>query len=207
VHDNHVLLGVLEGGSTDDKTILDLLVQREVLETLLLHTSAVDDVGRGDDLRGKLVRLDTELTAALEGAADLLRKINLLGSDKVDCAVVVLEQLAERVHGTAVLEVTDEGDSETVGGTDLLTNGEEIQEGLGRVLARAVTSVDDGVVSSVSGDISTVILRVAKDDSVSVLVEGADGVRQSLALLCARVGLVDHDALTTETLHGSIEGR
>jgi hypothetical protein len=135
VHDNHVLLGVLEGGSTDDKTILDLLVQRQVLETLLLHASAVDDVGRGDDLRGKLVGLDTELATTLESAADLLGEIDLLGCNKVDCAVVVLQQLAERVHGAAVLEVTDEGDGETVGGTNLLTDGEEIQEGLGRVLA------------------------------------------------------------------------
>ncbi|KAH0294696.1 carbamoyl-phosphate synth, partial [Aureobasidium sp. EXF-3399] len=177
---------VLECSSADNKTILDLLVQRQVLEALLLHTGAVDDVGRGNDLGSKLVGLDTDLTTALKGTADLLRKLDLLGCDKVDCAVVVLQQLAKRVHSAAVLEITNEGDGEAVGSTNLLTNGEEIEEGLSRVLARAVTGVDDRVVSSVSSNLGAVILRVAEDDSVSVLVKSADGVRQGLALLCAR---------------------
>lgn len=176
VHDNHVLLGVLEGSGANNKTVLDLLVQAQVIEALLLHTSAVNDVGCGDDLGSKLVRLDAELTAALEGAADLLRQIDLLGGDEVDSAVVVLEQLAQRVHGTTVLEITNEGDGETVGGTKLLTDGEEIEECLGRVLARAVASVDDGVVSSFGGNIGTVVAGVAEDDGVTVLVEGTDGV-------------------------------
>lgn len=176
VHDNHVLLGVLEGSGANNKTILDLLVQAQVIEALLLHTGAVDDVGCGDDLGSKLVRLDAKLTAALEGAADLLGQIDLLGGDKVDGAVVVLEQLAQRVHGTTVLEVTNEGDGKTVGGTKLLTDGEEIKEGLGRVLARAVASVDDGVVSSFGGNVGTVIAGMAEDDGVTVLVKGTDGV-------------------------------
>ena len=176
VHDNHVLLGVLEGGSADNKTILDLLVQRQILEALLLHAGAVDNVGRGDDLGSELVRLNTNLTTALESAADLLGELDLLGCHKVDCAVVVLQQLAEGVHGAAVLEITDEGDGETVGGTNLLTDGEEIQEGLGGVLARAVASVDDGVVSSFGGNVGTVIAGMAEDDGVTVLVKGTDGV-------------------------------
>lgn len=176
VHDNHVLLGVLEGSGANNKTVLDLLVQAQVIEALLLHTSAVNDVGCGDDLGSKLVRLDAELTAALEGAADLLGQIDLLGGDKVDGAVVVLEQLAQRVHGTTVLEVTNEGDGKTVGGTKLLTDGEEVEEGLGRVLARAVASVDDRVVSSFGGNVGTVIAGMAEDDGVTILVKGTDGV-------------------------------
>jgi hypothetical protein len=54
------------------------------------------------------------------------------------------KEFAKGVYCSAVLEVTNESDVETVHCTKLLSDGKDVKKGLGGVLAAAVTSVDDG---------------------------------------------------------------
>jgi hypothetical protein len=206
VHDDHALLGLLEGLAVDNKGVLDLLVKSLVLEALLLHASAVKHIGLGEHLRGESVGLDEQLAARLEGRANLGGDGESSGRGELDLDVVVAEELAEGVDGAAVLEITGESDGETVDSTKLLTDGEEVEESLGRVLTGAVASVDDRAIRCLGGDISALVVGVAEHDGVGVLVKSTDGVVKILTLLGAGVRLVHDDGLTTKTLHGSIEG-
>ena len=206
VHDDHALLGLLEGLAVNDKGVLDLLVKSLVLEAFLLHASAVKHIGLGEHLRGESVGLDEQLATGLQGCADLGRDGESSGRGELDLHVVVAQELAEGVDGAAVLEVPGEGDGETVDSTKLLTDGEEVEESLGGVLAGAVASVDDRAVRSLGGNISALVVGVAENNGVGVLVKSADGIVKILTLLGAGVRLVDDDGLTTKTLHGSIEG-
>ena len=112
VHDNHVALGLLEHLVVDDEGVLDLLISGLVGEALLLYTSAVQNVRRRNDLRCELRGNALQLTTRLEGLADRAGHAEGLRCHQVDLAVVVREQLAEGVHRTAVLEVTNEGNVE-----------------------------------------------------------------------------------------------
>ena len=116
------------------------------------------------------------------------------------------QQLAEGVNSATVLEITGESDGETVDSTKLLTDGEEVEESLGRVLTGAVASVDDRAIRRFSSNLSALVVGVAEDNGIAVLVESTDGVVKVLTLLSAGVRLVDDDSLTTKTLHGSVEG-
>ena len=116
------------------------------------------------------------------------------------------QELAEGVDGAAVLEVAGEGDDEAVDGSELLADGEEVEEGLGRVLAGAVAGVDDGADGGLGGNVGALVIGVAEDDGVAVLIESGDSIVETLALLGAGVRLVDNDSLTTQALHGGVEG-
>ena len=112
MHDNHVLLGLLEGLAVDDESVLDLLVECLVLEALLLDASAVQHVGLGEHLRGEGVAFDEQLAARLQGSADLGGDGESGGRRELDLHVVVAQELAEGVDCSAILQVTNEGDVE-----------------------------------------------------------------------------------------------
>ena len=60
--------------------------------------------------------------------------------------VVKAQQLAQRVHGAAVLQISDQGDAQTVDAAPralhLPANGVEVQQRLARVLVGSVAGVD-----------------------------------------------------------------
>ena len=206
MHDDHVALGVLEKSVVDDEAVLETLVLGEVLEALLLHTGGVQDVGAGDDLGSQLLGLDDQLAGGDDLLADFLGESEGLGGHELDADIVELEQLDQGVHGAAVLEVTSEGDGQAGDGAELLTDGEEVQEGLGGVLERAVTTVDDRNLGELGGDLGAAGLGVAEDNGVTIAAESADGVLEALALLGRRVLGSNGDGASTEALHSSVEG-
>ena len=101
--------------------------------------------------------------------------------------VVVVEQLDERVDGAAVAEVAGEGDGEAGDGAEFFADGEEVEEGLGRVFEAAVAAVDDGDGGEFGGRRGAGFGRVAEDDGVAVAAERADSVLQGLAFLRAGI--------------------
>ena len=206
MHDDHVALGVLEESVVNDKAVLETLVLGEILETLLLDAGGVQDVGAGDDLGSELLGLDDELAGGDELLAHVLGESEGLGGDELDADIVELQQLDEGVDGAAELEVTSEGDGQAGDGAKLLTDGEEVQEGLGGVLNGAVSTVDDGNLGELGSDLSAAGLGVAEDNGITVAAEGADGVLEALTLLGRRVLGGDGDGASTEALHGSVEG-
>ena len=92
---------------------------------------------------------------------DLLGQGKLLRGNKLDTDVVELEQLDERVNGASVTQVTSEGDGQAGHSSELLTDGEQIQERLGRVLDAAVATVDDRDLRELGGGLSAAGLGVA----------------------------------------------
>ncbi len=55
------------------------------------------------------------------------------------------------MDGASVLEVADHCDGDAVDGADLLADGEDVEEGLGGMLASAVAGVDHRSVAELGG--------------------------------------------------------
>ncbi|KAI6769204.1 hypothetical protein HG531_010308 [Fusarium graminearum] len=167
----------------------------------------IQDVTAGQDLRSKSLRLAEKLAGSDELLSDLGGQSQGLGSNKLDLDLVVSEQVHKRVHRSAVEKVTKEGDGQALDGTQLLTDGEEIEEGLGGVLLAAVATVDDRDRAVLLGNVDARLLGVAEDNSITVASQSAEGVLESLTLLDGRVRGGDGDGAATKTLHSSIERR
>lgn len=118
--------------------MLKTLVLSNISESLLLDASAVEDIGASHDLRSELVALSEEAATLDESVAEIVWEWKALGEDKLDLDRVVAEQLGERVNGSAELEITGEGDDQVVDGTQLLTDGEKVEDGLGWVLSASI---------------------------------------------------------------------
>lgn len=138
MHNNHLLLGHLQRLLIDNEAILEALEFRQIHKPLLLHARAVQHIGAGDELGSELVALGDEDASFGELVANLLREDEDGGRDELDLDAVVEEELGEGVHGAAVAEVAHEGDGEVVDGAELFADGEEVEEGLSRVLEGAV---------------------------------------------------------------------
>ena len=198
---------MLERSIVHTVRVLDSLVFVLCRETLALHTCAVKDITASQDLRSESLRLAEELTRSDKLLADLGRKGQGLGSNKLDLDLVVSEQVHKRVHRSSVEKVTKEGDGQALDSTQLLTDGEEIEEGLGRMLLAAVATVDDGDRAVLLSNVDAGLLGVAEDNGITVASQSAEGVLKGLTLLDGRVRGGDGNGATTETLHSSIERR
>lgn len=126
MHNDHICLGMLHDTVVDDESVFNSLVVREVWEALFLHAGAVQHITAADDLRGELSTFEEQLAALFEALAYAFGKRKRRRRDELNADVVVLQQLTERVHGAAVLEIADERDCEAVDGTEFLTDGKEI---------------------------------------------------------------------------------
>jgi hypothetical protein len=168
MHDNHIRLSALEHLIINHKRVLHLLEARRVREPLLLHARAIQDIRRRDNLGCEFVRDGIQLATGLEAVAHALGHTEGLGRHEVDVHVVVREELAQRVHGAAVLEVADEGNVEPVDGAKFFTDREDVEDGLRRVLAATVASVDDGDAGEFGCDVDGFFGGVTQDDGVGV---------------------------------------
>lgn len=151
MHDHHMNLGVLHDGVVDNEAVLETLVLIKVVETLLLHASAVEDVGAGDDLGRKHGRLGEQDSAISKVVADVIRHGKSGRSNQLHADVVMLEELGQRVNSAAVLQVTHKGDGEVIDGSELLADREKVEEGLGGVLKRSITCNALGAFNKKSG--------------------------------------------------------
>ncbi len=118
---------------------------------------------------------------------------------------VVLEEFDEGVDGATVAEVADEGDGSAGDGAQLGADGEKVEEGLGWVLAAAVSTVDNRHRGAVGSNVGAGFFWVTQDDGIAVAAEGSDCVAERLAFLGAGVGCGDGDGAATEALHGDVE--
>ena len=123
--------------------------------------------------------------------------------------VVQGQQARERMNGAPVLQIAKHGDRQVVGAAEFLADGEQVEQGLGRVLARAVAGVDERLAQVLGGRGRGARFRVAQHDHVGVTFERAHGVGQRLALGHRRVvHLVDRDHAAAQALdRGNKRGR
>ena len=81
-----------------------------------------------------------------------------------------------------MLEVADERDLDAVDGATLFGDGIEVEQGLGRMLARTVSAVDDGMDRNGSCARCRAFVGMAQHHDVGVTVDDTDGVLERLAL-------------------------
>lgn len=138
MHDDHVALGVLEDRVINNEAVLQALVLGLIVKAFALDAGAVDDVGVGNHLLGQSGGLLDDHALGGEDIADLTRELETGRSSELDLDTIVLEEVREGMNGAAVLEITSKGDGQVVDRSKLLTDGEEIEEGLSRVLLGTV---------------------------------------------------------------------
>ncbi len=138
---------------------------------------------------------------------DLQRHAQDLRRDEAQADVEVQQQLGQAMDGAAEAQVAHHGDLQPVDAPHLLLKREQVEQGLGGVLARAVAGVDHRDAGRLGGHLGRTDLRVAQDDDVGVLLQGADGVAQRLALAdrAKLHALGDGDDTAAQALHGGDE--
>lgn len=207
MHHDHGTLRILQRLVVDDETVLQTLVLLQIVEALLLHTSAVKDVAAGDDLGGELRAFYNELAGLrLDELADLRWDGEGLGRDELDVYIVVLEELDEGVDSSAVAEVAGEGNRQTSNSSEFFTNSEQVKEGLSWVFLGSIATIDDGYRGELSSGSSTALFWVAENNSITVTAQCTDGVGKRLSLDGAGVGCGDGDGSSTKSLHSSVKG-
>ncbi|KAH3675305.1 hypothetical protein OGATHE_001645 [Ogataea polymorpha] len=104
-------------------------------------------------------------------------------------------------------DLSHECDRDSVNSTQLFSDGEEVQEGLGRMFSGTIATVNNRNWRVFGGDICTFLRRMSQDNGVGVAGHGSDGVLQSLALLDRGALFGNRDNTTAQSLHSSVERR
>ncbi len=205
MQDLHGGLGPFQGRQLKDELGGHVLVLG-LVEALFLDAGHVEDVQLRHHLFHGLV--DAELNALLfQLFADVIRHRQRFRGDEEEAAVEQAESLRQRVDGAAVLEVTDEGDVEAVQLALGLADGEEVEQGLGRMLVGAVAAVDDRHAGELGGEAGSPLFRMTHHHRIGVGADDLDGVSQGLALLGAGVATVgEADDVAAKALHRGLEG-
>mmetsp|Transcript_41137 Transcript_41137/g.96717 ORF Transcript_41137/g.96717 Transcript_41137/m.96717 type:complete len:675 (+) Transcript_41137:156-2180(+) len=202
VHEDHVGLGLEEGLWCDLVRGLDLLVLGRVVEALALHSRHVHHVGVRNHVVYVVVLRHRD-AAGLDEGDNFSGHLQALGRDELELDVVERHNLGKRVDRAPVLEVADKRYCQAVDRPNLLADGIDVEQSLGRVLAGAVASVDDGLLHLGRHASDRALLRVAQHNDVGVALHDADEVLERLALGHGRGALVvDAHDRAAEALHG-----
>ena len=172
-----------------------------------MNARDVEHVGLAQDLV-ELCVLGVGHTALAQLVEDLAREAQHVRAHEAQLHVEQRQQAGEGVDRAAVLQISQHGDGEAVDPPGLLNDGEQVEQGLGGVLADAVAGVDDRLARVSRRLLSGPDLWVSEHDDACVALEAADRVRQALALGDGGVAhLVDRDDAAAESLHGRVEAR
>ena len=118
--------------------VLDLFVLREIAEALFLDAGDVEHVGVLDDV-GDVVGLAHVEAPVDEFVHQRHRQAQDFRRDEAQADVVVLHQQAgERVDGASVAQVADHRDLQAINVPQFLADGEQVEQRLGGMFARAV---------------------------------------------------------------------
>ncbi len=125
--------------------------------------------------------------------------------------VVQRQELAQRVHGAAVLQVADQCDSQSVdrlvARRHFLANRVQVQQGLARVLIGTVTAVNHRYPAGLGKLLHRTGFRVSHDDDIAVTGQHPGRVVQRFALGQGRCfDLCGFADLTAEQVEGAAEG-
>ena len=129
-------------------------------------------------------------------------------SDKPELDVLELAQeIRQRAHRAAVGEVSDHRHPDAVDLRQLGADGEQVEQGLGRMLARAVPRIDDWDVADRGGAFGRALFPMPQDDHVRIAAHDSDGVFESLAFGRGGefAGVVGAHRLAAEAQHGRLE--
>ena len=204
---HHVLVGELHLLRIENVAVLQADVVILVEEAFALHAGHVEHVKLRQHVLHLLHLAVGNVVGFEHAAAHIIRDAQLLGGDEHEIhARIARERLDERMHGAAEFEVAAKAHGEVFKPALAPPYGEQVREGLRRVLVAAVARVDDGHVRAVGGNAGRALLGVAHNGDVRIAGDGADGIRDALAFgNGAGVGLREADHLAAEAQHGSLK--
>ena len=124
----------------------------------------------------------------IEHVEDVLRHGQRVRGDKVEAVAVKFRQrLGQGVDGAAIFQVTHHRHVKIFQTTLGLLNGEQIQQGLRRMLVRAVAGVEyRNTAGKLGRQTRRALLRVAHDDSIDIGADDRDGIGQGFAFFAQR---------------------
>ena len=145
--------------------IAHAIVVSEIGKALFLDACHIEHIHVSDDVvdvvRDSYRRARSARTTSSTSSG--IRRIS--GLTKTEFDIVVDQQLGQAVDGAAIFQVTDHGNLEAVDSSQLFTNGEQIQQRLGRMLAHAVAGIDHRLAGIVRRGRGRTDLRVANDET------------------------------------------
>ena len=208
VHDDRPLRQPLHQPGIDAGVAASASELTGVGEALLLDAGLVDDVAVGHR-PAEVVGHRVGDPSGLEQGEDVRLHLHHRGGHEGHPHPLVAgEEQCQRARRAPVAEVAAEHHVEAVDPAQLAVDGEQVEEGLGRVLARPVPGVDDRDPGHHGGAARRPRLIVAEDDHVGVGLDHPDRVLEGLALdrageLARRLG-ADHRA--AQPHHRGFEG-
>ena len=124
----------------------------------------------------------------VEHIENVLRHGQRVRRDKVEAIAVKFRQrLRQGVDGTAILQVADHRHVKIFQTALRLLNGEEIEQGLRRMLVSAIAGVEyRNTAGELGRQARRAFLRVAHHDSIDVGADDRDGVGQGFAFFAQR---------------------
>mmetsp|Transcript_9496 Transcript_9496/g.20236 ORF Transcript_9496/g.20236 Transcript_9496/m.20236 type:complete len:343 (-) Transcript_9496:632-1660(-) len=150
VHDHRMLLQCVHDALVDDVLATSLCVVVQVGEPLLLDASLVQHVHIRRHLL-QVVHLLPADASSSQHVLDVIPHLDHLWRHKVHLDVLVHgQQHAQRAHCAAVSQVSNHADLEVLKTSNFTLDGVHVQQGLSRMLAGAITSIDNGDASHIS---------------------------------------------------------
>src|SRR6267143_1324984 len=182
MHDDESALRVSEEGLNDAVRSRDALVLLRIRETLPLDPGHVQHVGVADHFL-EAVRDSERETLFLHMLENLSGHLEGRGADERQVGAEFRQGVREGMDGPSVLEVADERDVLSLKGSLLVPDRIQIEEGLRRVLSRAIARVNHGLLREFRGEPGGSLLRMPEHDDVAVGLDHSDGISKSFALL------------------------
>ena len=127
-------------------------------------------------------------TFFIQHIEDVLRHGQRVRGDKVEAVAAEFGQrLGQGVDGTAILQIADHRHVEVFEAALGLLDGEQVEQGLGRVLVSAVASVQYRHAAGEFGrQARGALLRMTHHDGVNVGADDGDGIRQGFPFFAQR---------------------
>ncbi len=182
----HVTACALKIAGAQDELRLDVGVLRRI-KTLFLHAGHIQNIHLGHHLFDAGVQAPRD-AFLIEHIEDVLRHRQRVRGDEVEAVAVELRQrLRQGVDGAAIFQVADHGDVQVLQTALGLLNGEQIQQGLGRMLVSAIPGVQHrNAAGELGRQTRGALLRVTHHDGINVGADHRDGIREGLAFFPQR---------------------
>ena len=112
------------------------------------------------------------------------------------------QQARQRMNSAPIFQVAQHGHCQPVHAVQLFEDREQVEQGLGGMLAYPVASVNDRLAGVFGRQGRSADLGVAQDDHIGIALQGAHRIRQGLAFGDRGVAhFVDRDDAAAQALH------
>lgn len=129
MHDDHLVLRPSHNRMVDDIRLLDTLILRRVLKSLLLNPRNVEDICLRKDFIKRLADLDRD-SSPTSVVDDAVRHGERSWGDEVESDGVEGQEGDEAVDCTTIFEVAEESDRLAIDGTQLGSDGVDVEKSL-----------------------------------------------------------------------------